>query len=581
MARPQPRTKGGGVPPPLRPKDMSKLQKKAHHAVQENGNIHSNGNVVAENEDSGRHRRASAPSSTRLLVQSKKALLSFLATTFAVGGFILAPVGLGLAREVGNWLLPWGYPAVPSERLRYAPIDPTNDALQVQHHRLYRIVERLEAQGTLKELGMGTGTDTEPSSAQAPRLAPLPLPLLKAPETILFDPKGNLLIMTEESQLVMLSDFQQVQGTVVTRPSNVSSVSSNANAVDTRTVAAASTYVRDLGPGRPLGGAFGHGKFANTLYIADAVLGLTRIRDYRDPSSKVEIVASSVEVPDEGVDDFGGTHHAKGRRPAPPQPRQRRRRFKYVDDVAVGRRTNKVYFTDASSVAPDRVFRHDGVDGVDGQRRNGRDRGASWTWDTLHGSKLDLLLGAADGRVYEYDPFTDRIRELGRGLRFANGISVDPTERFLVVAETFGPRIHRYWLRGDKAGQWEVMVDSDKLPGYPDGVDCEPTGALCYAVLPSSIVPLHKVLSLLPRWLDRLVRTVLLMVPRQLVPPTQPYAGVVVMNTETGTSELVQDPTGRDVSMLCGVTYHKGRLYLGSVHNSYIAVYETGEPKGK
>jgi hypothetical protein len=69
------------------------------------------------------------------------------------------------------------------------------------------------------------------------------------------------------------------------------------------------------------------------------------------------------------------------------------------------------------------------------------------------------------------------------------------------------------------------------------------------------------------------------MVPRQLVPPTQPYAGVVEINTKTGGSALLQDPTGRDVSMLCGVTYHKGKLYLGSVHNNYIAVYEIDDDK--
>jgi Strictosidine synthase len=601
MARPQPRNKGGGVPPPLRPKDASKLRERTRAAQQQtqqqpqqqtqqhtqqnesgefNGssNGSSNGNGAAH-QDPQQEERGQGPSSSSGGSQRYVSLPSPVRTAAALVAIVwVVSASVQLLHHrlwgafIDQWLLPWGSPAVPNDRLRYAAIDKSNDALQLQHRRLYRIVERGNDKSDARKLA--TANATEPAAEPAME------PLLKAPETILFDPRGNLLIMTEESQLVMLSDFQHATGKGVGADTQGSVESSSKDAptnIGDATVTAVATHLRDLGPGRPLGGAFGHGKFANTLYIADAVLGLTRIRNYNDPKSKVEIVAASVEENDSSSSSNNNNNSDATRWPSRPRPRRRRRRrLKYVDDVVVGRRTNRVYFTDASNVAPDRVFRPNTQDD-----RRGRGRGGTWTWDTLHASKVDLLLGATEGRVYQYDPSTDRTTELGRGFRFANGISVDPDENFLVVAETFGPKIHKYWLRGDKAGRWDVLLDSDALPGYPDGVDCEPTGNRCYAVLPSSIVPVHKALSLLPRWFNWVVRTVLLRVPRQLVPPTQPYAGVLVMDAETGAANLLQDPTGRDVSMLCGVTYHKGKLYLGSVHNNYIAVYDTDDKSSK
>jgi hypothetical protein len=83
---------------------------------------------------------------------------------------------------------------------------------------------------------------------------------------------------------------------------------------------AKTTLVADLGPGRPLGAKFS----GDTLYIADAVLGLTRIRNVNDPMSKVEIVATTVV-------ENGTTS-----------------RLLYVDDIAIGPKTGAIYFTDGT-----------------------------------------------------------------------------------------------------------------------------------------------------------------------------------------------------------------------------------------
>jgi hypothetical protein len=76
------------------------------------------------------------------------------------------------------------------------------------------------------------------------------------------------------------------------------------------------------------------GKFAadGTLYIADAHLGLLRVPHPISEHSKVELVASRVQ-------DSVGNYS----------------QILYCNDVAVGPKSNKVYFTDSTDIAPDRI----------------------------------------------------------------------------------------------------------------------------------------------------------------------------------------------------------------------------------
>jgi hypothetical protein len=122
-------------------------------------------------------------------------------------------------------------------------------------------------------------------------------PLMKGPETVIFDNKNVMYIMNEEGFLVSLSDFEEEGG-------------------DSIVIWAKSKIIADLGMGRPLGGYFAAD---NTLYIADAHLGLIRLKN---PDSKVELVASRVF-------DQGSWSP-----------------ILYANDVVVGPKTGLVYFTD-------------------------------------------------------------------------------------------------------------------------------------------------------------------------------------------------------------------------------------------
>ena len=211
-----------------------------------------------------------------------------------------------------------------------------------------------------------------------------------------------------------------------------------------------------------------------------------------------------------------------------------------------------VYFTDSTDIEPTRV----------GTR----------TYDTMYGAKSDLLRGSKTGRLLRYDPKNDKVDILARSLSFPNGIGVDKDETYLVFAETFGLRFWKYSL---STNVLEVMIDGD-LTGFPDGLDCSESSDTCYSVMPSSVTPLVKAVHAISHPFDMILRSVLMGLPKYLAPKVKPYGGLVVIDVRSKTMNLIQDPTGEDIGHLAGVTKSKfdNKLYLGSLKNGYIGVYD-------
>ncbi len=112
--------------------------------------------------------------------------------------------------------------------------------------------------------------------------------------------------------------------------------------------------------------------------------------------------------------------------------------FKFVDDVDAYPGEPYVYFSDASS-------------------RFG-----------VHEVMPDFLEHGDTGRILRYNMDTGETTVLMRGLHFANGVAVGPNAEYLLVNETAEYRVWRHWLKGDKAGTSEVLIEN--LPGFPDNV---------------------------------------------------------------------------------------------------------------
>lgn len=65
-----------------------------------------------------------------------------------------------------------------------------------------------------------------------------------------------------------------------------------------------------------------------------------------------------------------------------------------------------------------------------------------------------------------------------------------------------------------------------------------------------------------------------MMMPKKLIPAARPYASIAILDPNTNTLvDLLQDPRGKDVKTMTGITFYGGKLYLGSLYNDYIGVY--------
>jgi len=280
--------------------------------------------------------------------------------------------------------------------------------------------------------------------------------------------------------------------------------------------------------GAPLGGQFAPG--SKMLYFADALLGLCRI-DLSKEEPKIESVVTKVQTADGKWSPI-----------------------LFADDVDIGK-SGMVYFSDATDIVPQQNF--------------------DLTYDALYTFKLDFLRNNAKGRILRYNPHTGDVDVLVDGINFSNGVAVEEGESSLIFCETSRFRLLRYHLAGPKQGEVEIAVD--KLFGFVDGAACSHTSGKCYAAIPSTVTTTVKLVFNLPDTLEKLSRNLMMMLPKVILPKADNYAGFVELANEGSGSKInriIQDPDGRDLNMITGVTENGGKLYLGSLSNDFIGVYD-------
>jgi len=338
-------------------------------------------------------------------------------------------------------------------------------------------------------------------------------PLLILPETIVFDNSGTMYVMNENAKLVSLTDFEQEEGSG-----------------DASILTAKATEVADLGMGRPLGGKFDKN---GCLYYADILLGLARVCNLQSSSKpNVELVASRVKLEDGSWSPIA-----------------------YADDVDIGPKTGHVYFSDASDIKTDRDI--------------------AGRWDFVYSSKVEGVRGKRTGRLLRYRPESGEVDILATGAAFANGVAVDKDETYVLYTSTFEGSVMKYHLTGKRGGPERVL---DHFPGFLDGIDCSfQRGDLCYVAIPSTVPSLITGIFSLPSWLGIPMRSFLMMIPRTWAPSLEVYGAAAEIhpgdeNTPARITRIFQDPDGRDMSMITGVTEHEDKLYLGSLHNNFVGV---------
>ena len=109
--------------------------------------------------------------------------------------------------------------------------------------------------------------------------------------------------------------------------------------------------------------------------------------------------------------------------------------IRYADDVDVAA-DGKIYFSDAST------------------------KFVAKKWGTYEASLLDLMEHGGHGRLLVYDPATGVAKTLLDGLNFANGVAVSHNQKSVLVNETWGYRVLRFWIAGPKKGKSETLIGS-------------------------------------------------------------------------------------------------------------------------
>jgi sugar lactone lactonase YvrE len=174
---------------------------------------------------------------------------------------------------------------------------------------------------------------------------------------------------------------------------------------------------------------------------------------------------------------------------------------------------------------------------------------------------VDLFEHSGTGRLLRRDP-DGAVEALLDGLQFANGVALAPDESFVLVAETGGYRVLRYWLAGPRAGDHEVFAD---VPGFPDNLSTGPGGTF-WVALPTRR---DRRMDLLHRSPGALRRAVVAL-PQRLQPPPAKTTWVLGLD---GDGRVVRDLQGSTPGwwMATGVREHDGRLYLGSLETETVA----------
>ena len=209
----------------------------------------------------------------------------------------------------------------------------------------------------------------------------------------------------------------------------------------------------------------------------------------------------------------------------------------YADDIAIAR-DGTIYVSEASTKF-----------------------GAQQYGGTYEASLLDILEHGGHGQIIEYRPDTGETRVLVDNLNMANGVAVSNDQDYLLIAETGSYRILKYWLRGPRIGNIEVLIDN--LPGFPDNINNGMHGRFWIGLVAPRIDLLDK-LSDNPR-----MRKIVQRLPARFRPRAEPSSHVIAINGDGEVLMNLQDPNARFPS-LTGVLETRDVLYLTSLFGNQL-----------
>jgi len=183
--------------------------------------------------------------------------------------------------------------------------------------------------------------------------------------------------------------------------------------------------------------------------------------------------------------------------------------------------------------------------------------------------KSDLVQNTRTGRLLRLDP-DGCVTVVIDGLAFANGVALSHREDFVAVAETGARTVVRHWLAGPKAGTRDLLCD--ELPGYPDNI-ARGSDDLIWVTIASPTDALVDWLQTGPKVLRRLATRL----PEQLQPAPKHTIRVQAYDDDGRLiHDIDVDPAAQAMPyhMVTGVREHDGRVWMGSLQESAVAVVD-------
>ncbi|QYJ04846.1 SMP-30/gluconolactonase/LRE family protein [Nocardioides panacisoli] len=181
--------------------------------------------------------------------------------------------------------------------------------------------------------------------------------------------------------------------------------------------------------------------------------------------------------------------------------------------------------------------------------------------------KDDFVQNTRTGRLLRRDP-DGTITTVLDGLAFANGVALAADESYVVVAETAARTVVRHWLTEERKGLRDKLCSD--LPGYPDNI-ARGSDGLIWVTLASPLDPVVERLHRAPLRVRKLVTKI----PDRFQPKPQQSVRVRAFDDA---GELVHDldidpaAHGAAYHMVTGVREHAGRVWMGSLQESAVAV---------
>jgi len=181
-----------------------------------------------------------------------------------------------------------------------------------------------------------------------------------------------------------------------------------------------------------------------------------------------------------------------------------------------------------------------------------------------HDWTLDSIENRATGRLLVYDPKDGSTKTLLDGYRYTNGVCMAHDNRSLFFAESWACRIHRYWLKGPKAGTAECVIRD--MPGYPDNINRASDGRYWMAWL-GMRTPTFDLSLRHPGMRKRMARRL----PQdEWLFPNINTGGVVKFDESGRIIQTMGDLSGESHAMVTSMREHKGQLFIGGIFNNRI-----------